>query len=429
MENKKIKWMSFQSLIGGMMIGAEKAFGCPPVCTIDYEGAANGNSKEYVNYMNNIRKVNMPQLVLKGGITDMFEEFLTDEDAKLFNELKEDVDVVTAVPICSGLSMLNSCNQKDASAKRGSGAVQNNNLLGITRFTLKHIQPKAYIFENAPGMFTNAGTELREVLNEMAQHYGYCVSYVYTDSLFHHNVQARRRTFVFFWKADCCPEVPVMASKEYKNIMDYLKNIPADAKYNSNEYVLNDITTIQKDWFKFAHTMLGDDFRKTMIERNKRNLASALTDDENMRDKYYKWCLENFEDKRTQRYLNHIIEKVEDGKGYWNTSPAFTSFEYIPTVYTKTIGTLLHPTEDRLYNMRELMHFMGLPNDFEFTSDGDRKETIHKINFIAQNVPVMTSYDMHDVIRQFVEGKLPEQLGVTVDMVNNYQAAKKALAA
>ena len=36
--DKKIRWISFQSLCGGMTLGAEAAFGCPPLCTIDFDG-------------------------------------------------------------------------------------------------------------------------------------------------------------------------------------------------------------------------------------------------------------------------------------------------------------------------------------------------------------------------------------------------------
>ena len=36
MNDKKIRWVSFQSLVGGMMVGAEKAFDTAPLFTIDY---------------------------------------------------------------------------------------------------------------------------------------------------------------------------------------------------------------------------------------------------------------------------------------------------------------------------------------------------------------------------------------------------------
>ena len=43
MNDKKIRWVSFQSLVGGSALGAEKAFGTAPLFTIDYEGPDKGH--------------------------------------------------------------------------------------------------------------------------------------------------------------------------------------------------------------------------------------------------------------------------------------------------------------------------------------------------------------------------------------------------
>ena len=48
-EKKPIRWVSFQSLIGGCALGAEEAFGTAPLFTIDYEGPDKGNSSAYLS--------------------------------------------------------------------------------------------------------------------------------------------------------------------------------------------------------------------------------------------------------------------------------------------------------------------------------------------------------------------------------------------
>ena len=63
-----IRWVSFQSLIGGCQLGAEKAFGCLPLFTIDYDGVDKANSSAYVYYQNEIKKNNLKQLVLNGNL-------------------------------------------------------------------------------------------------------------------------------------------------------------------------------------------------------------------------------------------------------------------------------------------------------------------------------------------------------------------------
>ena len=51
---------------------------------------------------------------------------------------------------------------------------------------------------------------------------------------------------------------------------------------------------------------------------------------------------------------------------YWNDSPQFTGVHFTTNgVYT------VHPGEDRFLNIRELMHFMGLPHDFQIVNPKD----------------------------------------------------------
>ena len=52
----------------------------------------------------------------------------------------------------------------------------------------------------------------------------------------------------------------------------------------------------------------------------------------------------------------------------------------------KMVQSCLHPNYDRMLNMRELMHLMGLPHDFEMQGDPYRCYAL-----IGQNVPVRTA--------------------------------------
>lgn len=59
----------------------------------------------------------------------------------------------------------------------------------------------------------------------------------------------------------------------------------------------------------------------------------------------------------------------------------------------------IHPSEERCITLREAMHLMGLPHDFELT---DRKHFHH----ITQNVPVRTAGDMTQDVVRFCRGEL-----------------------
>ena len=63
-------------------------------------------------------------------------------------------------------------------------------------------------------------------------------------------------------------------------------------------------------------------------------------------------------------YIQHCINKREMGLGYWDDSPRFFG-ESMGALMSKTMYTTVHPDEDRFLSIREMMHIMGLPHDFE----------------------------------------------------------------
>ena len=65
----------------------------------------------------------------------------------------------------------------------------------------------------------------------------------------------------------------------------------------------------------------------------------------------------------------------------------------------RTLTHLIHPLEDRGMSIRELLHMMGLPHDFEMS---DRRQ----LNVIAQNVPTCTSRDMTTQVVAYLNGDL-----------------------
>ena len=77
------------------------------------------------------------------------------------------------------------------------------------------------------------------------------------------------------------------------------------------------------------------------------------------------------------KYIQHCMNKKSIGKGYWDDSPRFFD-ESFGALMSKTIFTGVHPDEDRFLNVREMMHIMGLPHDYEIS----RK--VKNINHIAQ---------------------------------------------
>ena len=404
--DKKIRWISMQSLAGGMTLGAEAAFGCPPLCTIDFDGIDQANSSAYMNYMNNVRKVGLRELILNGNLLSMTQEFKTQEDKDFFDSINHDIDVVSAVPICSGLSMANANNSKKAgTSARGSDAIQNNNMIGILKFALEVIKPKAYIFENAPNFFSNSGKGIRDKLTEIGKENGYAVTYVKTNSKKHSNPQYRSRTFGIFWKGGKCPKLNYVNDLS-TSIDDYLGEIAENSPYMTDDYQLfkdfdnNGFIKYMKDKFK-------DEWLNTLENEN---CCSIMTYLERMK---FPEEVKPFLNKSELHDYEHAKMKKDIGLNYMDGSPLYYGKNKICTIFGRTIGRLIHPSGTRGYTLREALKFMGMPDDYEFPGDA-----MSHTDWVGQNVPVITSFDWHKQIRDFVEGKL-EMTNEDLIMFNN----------
>lgn len=392
MNKKNIKWISIQSLAGGMALGAEKAFGCPPICTIDYDGIDKANSSAYMHYMNDIRHVGLKQLILDGNLLSMTDKFKSEEDEAWFTENCKDIDVVSAVPICSGLSAANTNNKKDSATKRGADAQQNNNMIGVTKFTLERIKPRAFIFENAPVLFTNSGKPVRERMNEIAFANGYSVTWVKTNTNKHANVQYRSRTFGIFWKSETAPQLSYV-NNPHGTIEEYLKDLKPDTLYNNDEYIINPKIT-ESGYFKYLIAKYGDNWRQKYIDSNGFNFFMNVVGIPNL-EEVLPYCNE-----KEVKFVKHVIEKRSRNEGFMDTtSPGFCGFDRVPTVFHRSMGNMIHWKYNRGYNLREFMKFMGMPDDYEF--ENPKKHWI----WVSQNVPVVTAYDWHKQIAEWIWGE------------------------
>jgi hypothetical protein len=63
MKTDDITWAPIIPLIGGQMLGSEKAFGKPPEVIYSYDGFQ-ANDSHYVNYMNNVKGYNLDYVLL-----------------------------------------------------------------------------------------------------------------------------------------------------------------------------------------------------------------------------------------------------------------------------------------------------------------------------------------------------------------------------
>ena len=256
-----------------------------------------------------------------------------------------------------------------------------------------------YWGENAPGLFDSA-VSLVEKMKEIGKKHDYSFSMIKTNSELHGLPQKRIRTFYFFWSS---PTAPVLGWKKRprRDLGEYLTEIPESA-------TLQDMF-IHKG--KVSETFLPYKF---ILERE--GLTHSEFTKKIGRGTIYKYlekkqliedCLswlkmnhptEMFYGNRTfVTQLEHIKAKLSKGLGYWDDSPKFMG-SYFTAVISKNIEFAVHPTEDRFFSVRELLHLMSMPHDFEI-------DNIKNVNHICQNVPVNTAQDWAEEVVKFCRGE------------------------
>jgi len=396
-----ITWMAAQPLLGGLALGCERALGSRPVACYSYQGI--GNDQHFLNYYES-QGQGIPYFILDGGLLSFAKTFETQDMEKQFYELvQKGVDVVSGVPVCSALSGLNSVNKSahsESSKARGSDGEQNNNLLGLAEFTLEKVKPKAYIFENAPGLYSSIGAPIRAKLYEIAKKCEYSITFVNTSTFLHGIPQKRNRAFCIFWKSKTAPIMGYYNDKP-KSLQGYLDEI--DPKSNNIPEKLRDFDNV---FHKYLRAKFGDTYREEMVKNGCNTVAQVI-------QKFNDWDMAKaLGTEREIKQLEHFQTKIAAGKNYWDTTPLYLGPDYAPAITGKTMYNLIHPTEERYYSTRELMKMMGLPDDFNLV--GGEKNAIH----LTQNVPVNTSRDMHLEIVKFLNNELPFS-GYEIVMHNN----------
>jgi len=363
MEN--IKYAGIVPLIGGMMFGAEKATGKKPDFILSYPAFA-GNDSMLMDYWKDV-----PYHVI-------------DPDTNTLLDYKPNkVDFVSALCPCAGLSQLN--NGKN----RGANATQNDWMYKTAEYVLESMQPKVFWGENAPGLYSNIGLPVVEKLRDIGTKNGYSMSLVKTTTMLHGIPQNRVRSFYFFWKSE---KAPIMNwySVEKPTLESYVEKVDS---YISPEDKLVKTLELQSDPLYIWLKQEFGDWRSYMREK-KGSMMDVMINSGRAED-YIAWVKEHYPNHTKK--AEHAFYKRSNGMGFWDSSP------FLPTDYTGAFTgarmNAIHPTEDRTYTNRELMHFMGLPNDMIVPSN-------EHMGRVFQNVPSSTSADWTREVVKFINGEL-----------------------
>jgi site-specific DNA-cytosine methylase len=380
-----MKHVAIMPLIGGLVLGAHRATGKKPEAIIDIN--LFNNEQHLKEYWPDVKNVTLNNEM---GVETGSLEGLTN------------IDFCTTVPLCSGLSMLNSSNDKTSTRSRGSDAEQNRWIYDTARYSFENFSPKVLVGENAPNLFTRTGAGVRQKMYELGKEYGYSLSLYKTTTLLHGIPQRRDRTFYFFWKSSSAP-ILNWYEKKHPSLAEYLAEIPNDADLQNISF--SPYRPSQVPHVQFAKMKLGDDWKQEIV---KHKTVTAWIAKNNLFDEIISFIenidIEKIDDEeikksipRELKFFNHCKKKFGDGKGWWDAS-SIIMMEYTNAIISKNVFYLVHPTEDRYLTIREAMHLMGMPHDFKI----DPKNW----NQISQNVPVSTASDMIKEVMKFINGSL-----------------------
>lgn len=392
---KNIKWCAIQPLTGGMYLGTEKAVGCKAEFILTYPGfgdpiidkktgeiVGGGNEYHLMSYLDKVNRRPEYKVLNRKPFQnddDMNPEIINHERWTLNPDKELDysnMDLCVAVPVCSGLS----------TATRGSDEAKearNCNMIWISKYALKVINPNVYIFENAPTFMGSRGDYIREQLEALAKETGYSIIYYRTDTQYHDNCQKRKRTFIIFLKKDFAPQMGFEHIET--NYDEYFARIPKDATQQI-PLDINIVNCVNLFCIEYLKDKFGEDWRNCITNIFDYLIKNKLFD-EVMDYINTKSSASDKQKETMNKFFTHVKYKLSLNRGFYHALPYIPRDGKLPAVMFKMMQSVLHPHEDRLLSIRECLHLMGHPHDYELQGN-----PLREYNKIGQNVPVRTAY-------------------------------------
>jgi len=359
-------------LVGGSVIGATKALNKTPEWIASWGNTFGANDKYCLQYF------------------DKTPYYELDE-----NEYPTQyVDIITCLPPCAGLSGANTTkNLSNGKNPRGCNAPSNIHMLNGSEFAMSKVKPKAIIVENAPALYSAAGEEFAERINDLAQRHGYTMSLVKTTSLNHGVPQERTRSFFFLWKGD---KVPVLEpiKKPYTPFHQFLKG----GKFSPSEPVSKKPAPSTDPLWQFVQAKYSGSTKQDILAQvaSKRMVSvwNVIYD-----SGWLEEACQVVKDERVNKWLNYTLSKKQAGMNIMDGSMKL-AWERTQALMWKSLPMLMHPYEDRWLTVAEGLALMGFPNDYAAKVHIPTKQS----NVICQNVPACTAGDWMEEIVEALNG-------------------------
>lgn len=356
-------------------------------------------TNELITRRLNVQKINnkceFDSGYINGDITLSETKELIFEEINKWNKLGNDkIDVLIATPPCQGMSVANQ--------KKNNDDIIRNSLVVESIKMISKIEPRFFIFENVSAFMktgcTSPSGEIKEIetviKEELGNHYD-ITSRILNFKNYGSN-SSRTRTIV------------IGVHKSLSNFISPIELYPNYQKEKTLKEVIGNLSPL--NWNEFDENDFYHQFR--IYPEHMRDWIHNLKEGQGAFDN--KDPL-----KRPHKLLNGVIiphkEKNSDKytRQYWG--------KVAPCIHTRNdqlaSQNTIHPSEDRVFSIRELMKLMSIPDDFKWIdmtleelnklSDIEKRKLLKKeeINIrqsIGEAVPTEIFYRIANNISDFL---------------------------
>jgi DNA (cytosine-5)-methyltransferase 1 len=257
------------------------------------------------------------------------------------------LDVLIATPPCQGMSVANH--------KKTDTEIIRNSLVVESIKMIKLLMPRFFVFENVPAFMKTICTDIdgKDKVIADAIHDNLGTLYSYTSKVINFKdygaCSSRQRTLV------------IGVSNDYANEVSPLELYPKRQAERTLRQVIGDLPTL-KDFGEIDTSDIYHSFR--CYPEHMRSWISDLKEGES--------AFDNVDDeKKPHQIINGkiVINQRKNGdkyrRQYWD--------KIGPCVHTRNdqlaSQNTIHPSDDRVFSIRELMRMMTVPYDFRWTDN------------------------------------------------------------
>ncbi|MDO6826272.1 DNA cytosine methyltransferase [Mesomycoplasma ovipneumoniae] len=336
MINNKLTYISLFSSAG---------VGCYGFKVEDFECIA---TNELIERRLNIQKINnkcsFNSGYISGDITNKDIQNKIYNEVKLWNKMGNDrVDVVVATPPCQGMSVANH--------KKKDDEIERNSLIVESVKIVKKVLPRFFVFENVAAFWKTGCTYNSEVVS---------IGNMITSELSSEYI-IENRILNFKNYGSNSSRTRTLVIGVHKSESDFILPLELFPSYREEKTLREVIGSMPElSWGEYDNTDFYHSFREYPIHM--RDWISNLKEGQS--------AFDNIDDvKKPHKIINGeiVINKFKNGDKYKRqifdkVAPCFhTRNDQMASQNT------IHPNQDRVFSIRELMKMMSIPDSFKWS--------------------------------------------------------------